>query len=123
MLIGKDVYYVVLELPFDTLLVHYYGFASLEDAEDLQADKLPWFSIWDQSQLDEWEGEKILIPLKTSKHVDNRYTVKVMYDMVIAAENTNTAHKQLRRAIAKSGLTISNLKTKIIRKEINLRSQ
>jgi hypothetical protein len=123
MLISKEVYYVVLELPFDTLLVHYYGFANLSDAEDLQADKLPWFSIWDQSQLDGWVGEKILIPLKTAKNVDNRYTFNVTYDTILSAESSNTAHKQLRRAIAKAGLAVNNLKTKITRKEVNLRSQ
>lgn len=115
-------YYVVLELPFDTLLVHYLAYVNFSDAEDLMDDHLPWFSIWTASQVEAWEGTTILIPAKSTRNKNDTFILKVSYDMTISAKSSFIAHKKTRKTINKLE-GIKNLKTRIVNRKINLRNK
>ena len=122
MLNTQEKYYVVLELPFDTLLVHYLAYIKLTDAEDLMDDHLPWFSIWTDSQLEEWEGTIILIPAKSTRNKDDTFVLKVSYDLIVFAKSSFVAHKKTRRLLNKVA-GIENLQTRITGRKINLRNK
>jgi hypothetical protein len=93
-------YYLVLELPFDKLLVFKKIFSSLDDAEEV-LDELPWFSLWDQQKYENCSSQKILIPLKNMDSKANEYKIAVNFTVAVQARDPYTAHRTVRNTLKK----------------------
>lgn len=114
----EETYYVVLELPFNTLLVFKDAFTELEDAENIVTD-LPWFSIWTKNLINQFKGRIIFTPIKAKKNPDNTYTILCEFE--ISALTKNDALLQIRSHLKNSQNTnIDKLQTSITKARISL---
>lgn len=94
-------YYLVLELPFDKLLVYKKTFSELSDAEEV-LDELPWFSLWEQQRYEASNNQKILIPLKSVGNKTNEYKIAVNFTIAVEAKDPYTAHRTVRNSLKKN---------------------
>lgn len=87
-------YYVILHMPFETILVYGVSFSNLQDALEVLTE-LPWFTIWDETQLSSWQGRIVVLP---SKHKQKQHVYVFTSGkkrIAIAAKNPVEAHRQL----------------------------
>jgi predicted small metal-binding protein len=114
----KEIYYIVLELPFNTLLVFKDAFTKFEDAEDIVTD-LPWFSIWTKNLLNQFKGRTVFTPIKSKKNPDNTYTILCEFEVNALTENE--ALLKIRSHLKNPKNTdISSLRTNITKAKISL---
>lgn len=104
-------YFLVLELPFNLLLVYNTSFSHLADAEEIQST-LPYFKIWDSTSLDNWPGKKLRVPLKRNKG-RNVYFISVTGLVPIEAATPDEANNIIRTRL--KNLKFSNIITRTIK--------
>ena len=105
-------YYLVLELPFNLMLVYYRNFSHLDDAEAEQL-RMPYFKIADSPSLDKWGGKTLRVPLRKNK-AKPVYVLRVTGEVEVEASSQEEAQKKIHTLM---GPHITKIEATVVRKK------